>query len=109
MEVDHIVTLSMARWQMTKNKKAKKQKKKQNGKKGNDKDQRKDRGVDAKPDAQVKECYVCGKRKVTSHKTTFSRMHLNKTVNELEGARMAADAAKKKCTPMKTQRITRPH
>ena len=33
----------------------------------------------------------------------FSRIHLDKTVNELEGARMAANAAKKKCTRMKSQ------
>ena len=72
MEVDCIVTLSMA-------KKTKKEKKKEaKRQKGNDKDQGKDRGVDAKPDAQVKECYVCGKRKVTSHKTTFHESTMTK-------------------------------
>ena len=73
------------------NKKAKKEAKWQ---KGNDKDQGKDRGADAKPDAQVKECYVCGKMKGHFAQDYFSRIHHDKTVNELEGARVAADAAK---------------
>ena len=89
MEVDCIVTLSMV-------KKTKRQKKKEEAKwqKGNDKDQGKDRGVDAKPDAQVKECYVCGKKGHFAQ-DYFSRIHHDKTVNELQGARVAADAAKK--------------
>ena len=92
MEVDYFVTLSMARWQMAK-------KQKQNcfvgkmTKKGNDKDQGKGKGTDAKP--QVKEYYVCGKKGHFAQ-DCFSRIHHDKTVNELEGARVAAaDAAKK--------------
>ena len=64
-------------------------------KKGNDWDQGKGKGTDAKPDAQVKECYVCGKKGHFAQ-DFFSRIHHDKTVNELEGARVAAaDAAKK--------------
>ena len=94
MEVDYFVTLSMARWQMAK-------KQKQNCFVGK-MTKKATTGTRAKAKAQTQshksKSTTCAERKVTSHKTAFSRIHHDKTVNELEGARVAAaDAAKKIC------------
>ena len=84
----------MARWQMTKKSKAKNKKKKQNGKKrqrqGPAQRQRRRR----KTRRTSERVLSVWKQKGHFAQDYFSRIHLDKTVNELEGGRVAADAAK---------------
>ena len=61
--------------------------------KDKDKDKGKGKGKEAKPDKQDKECHVCEKRGHFA-RDCWSRIHRDKTVNEVEGAKVDADAAK---------------
>ena len=53
----------------------------------------KSKGKGAKSDKQDKECYVCGK-KGHFQRDRWSRANQDRTVNEVEGAKVDPDAAK---------------
>ena len=84
---------NQTQWTLTTYAKAKAKAQKGKGAKG--------KGPRAKPEKQNKECYVCGK---TGHlaRDRWSRANKNRTVNEVEGAKVDSDARKSSCLRLRT-------